>query len=234
MSSIRTPEPSAPRAQAPLEILYEDEDLVIVNKPSGLLVHRGLAQDADTALFRVRDHFRQRVYPAHRLDRGTSGALLFARHPTAMSSLGKLFECGAVEKSYWALVRGRPPESGIIDHPVPRAEGAERVPAVTRFRLLATSPRERCSLVEALPVTGRFHQIRRHLSHIHHPLVGDVNYGRGDINRKYRAEYGFHRLGLHAHRLAFTHPLRALNIVVEAPLDPEFARVLDELQLSFR
>lgn len=230
---LSTPDPSASAAQAPaaLEVLFLDQDIVVVNKPSGLLVHRGLAKDTDNALFRVRDQLGQRVYPAHRLDRGTSGALLFARHAEAAAQLGKQFESGSVQKSYLALVRGRPPAEGTIDHPIPRAEGAERVPAVTRFRCLESSPRERCSLVAAFPLTGRFHQVRRHLSHIHHPLVGDVNYGRGDINRKYRAEYGLYRLALHAQRLVFTHPSNGSSLCVDAPLPADLDEPLRQLQL---
>jgi tRNA pseudouridine65 synthase len=225
----------SPPASRDIQLVYEDAHLVIADKPSGLLVHRGWANDDDTALFRVRDKLGSFVHAVHRLDRGTSGALLFARHQDAQRRLSALFEAGLVRKSYLALVRGVPPAAGTIDYPLPREEnGAERVPAVTHFRVLSTSPRERCSLVEALPQTGRLHQIRRHLCHIGHPLVGDVNHGRGDINRKYRAEYDLHRLALHAHRLSFDHPLDGAGhlVAVEVALPPDLAGAFERLGLA--
>ncbi len=225
---------TAPRVSPDIDLLYEDEHLVVANKPSGLLVHRGWARDDDTALFRVRDRLGSWVYPVHRLDRGTSGALLFARRKEAAGALGALFDSGAVQKSYLALVRGVPPACGRIDYAIPRSEDGERVPAVTDFRLIAASPRERCSLVQASPRTGRLHQIRRHLCHIGHPLVGDVKHGRGDINRKYRAEYDLHRLALHAQRLSFEHPFAARVVTIDAPLAPELASAFERLGLPSR
>ncbi|MEI8259617.1 MAG: pseudouridine synthase, partial [Deltaproteobacteria bacterium] len=162
---------------------------------------------------------------------GTSGALLFARSSEAAALLGRAFEEGRVEKRYLALVRGRPPASGTIDHPVPRQEAGARVPALTRFRTVATSPVDRCSLVEAMPETGRLHQVRRHLKHIHHPLVGDVNYGSGDINRHYRAVYDLHRLALHAHFLAFEHPFTHERVTINAPMPDDLGLALVALGL---
>src|SRR5438128_2328598 len=115
--------PGASMKQPTIELLFADPHIVVANKPSGLLVHRGWADDADVALFRVRDAVGQRVYPVHRLDRGTSGALLFARTAEAASVLGRAFEGGFVDKRYLALVRGTPPEAGIIDYPIPKNEG---------------------------------------------------------------------------------------------------------------
>ena len=125
----------------------------------------------------------------------------------AAATLAKAFEEGKIEKRYLALVRGTPPAEGVVDYPIPKAEGKPRVPAVTRFRTVARSPVDRCSLVEAFPETGRLHQIRRHLRHIDHPLIGDVAHGSGQINRHYRATYGLHRLALHPSFLAFVHPV---------------------------
>jgi len=215
----------------PIAILFVDAHVVVADKPSGLLVHRGWDDDDDVAMFRVRDAIGQHVYPAHRLDRGTSGALLFARTREAAGALARALEQGRIEKRYLALVRGTPPDDGVIDHAVPRAEGAARVPAVTRFRRVARSPVDRCSLVEAIPETGRLHQVRRHFHHIHHPLVGDVNYGSGEINRRYRATYALYRLALHAHLLAFTHPATDERIVVRAPVPPDLAPALAALGL---
>jgi tRNA pseudouridine65 synthase len=218
-----------------LQILFVDADLVIVNKPSGLLVHRGWANDDDVAMFRVRDMLGAHVYPVHRLDRGTSGALCFARTREAAALLGESFQSRQVDKRYLALVRGEPAASGIIDHPIPRgveqSAGAPRVPAVTRYQLIARSPVDRCSLVLAIPETGRGHQVRRHLRHLGHPLVGDVNYGRGEINRRYRAEYGLHRLALHAHAIAFAHPVTGATVAVTAPVPDDLGLPLTRLAL---
>ena len=166
-----------------------------------------------------------------RLDRGTSGVLLFALEPAAAADVGRAFQAGRVEKLYLALVRGVPPESGSVDHPIPRVAGGERVAAVTDFRLIARSPTERCSLVLARPRTGRLHQVRRHLKHISHPLVGDVRYGRGDINRHYRANYSLCRLALHAWSLELPHPHTGSPLRLHAPMPADLAVALTALGL---
>jgi tRNA pseudouridine65 synthase len=218
-------------ALPPIELLFIDEFLVVANKPSGLLVHRGWDNDDDVAMFRVRNQIGQHVFPLHRLDRGTSGALLFARTKDAAATLAKAFEEGRIEKRYLALVRGTPPDEGVIDYAIPKSEDGDRVSAVTRFRRILRSPVDRCSLVEALPETGRLHQVRRHLRHINHPLVGDVKHGSGVVNRHYRETYGLHRLALHACSLAFAHPVLGTRVFVEAPIDAELAAVLLKLGL---
>lgn len=212
---------------APLPILFSDDDLVIVDKPTGMLVHRGWDRDPVVAMTAVRDQLGRQVFPVHRLDRGTSGVLAFALSPEMAAALQKLFEAGKVRKRYLALVRGTPPESGVVDSPVPKSEDGPRVPALTRYRRLFAA--ERFSLVEAEPETGRFHQIRRHLKHLGHPIVGDVNYGRGEINRLFREEYGLHRLALHAVALGLPHPRTAAPLAFEAPLPPDFAAALRAL-----
>ena len=214
-----------------IELLFVDEHVVVANKPSGLLVHRGWDDDDDVAMFRVRDAIGQHVHPLHRLDRGTSGALLFARTKAAAATLAKAFEEGRIDKRYLALVRGTPPDSGVIDYAIQKKEGGPRVPAVTRFRRVASSPVDRCSLVEAIPETGRLHQIRRHLRHIDHPLVGDVKHGSGEINRRYRAEYNLCRLALHAEYLGFEHPVTAARIEVTAAMPDDLASALARLEL---
>ena len=215
-----------------ITLLFVDEHVVVADKPSGLLVHRGWADDDDVALFRVRDAVGEHVHPVHRLDRGTSGALLFARNREAAAILCKSFEEGRVEKRYLALVRGTPPAEGLIDHPIPKSEDGPRVPARTRFRLVMRSPVDRCSLVLAMPETGRLHQIRRHLRHANHPLVGDVNYGSGVINRHYRTTYDLHRLALHACRLGFDHPVTGARVVVDSPVPADLAAAFEKLGLG--
>lgn len=229
----RSPELRSP--PRPIDLLYVDEHVAIANKPSGLLVHRGWDQSDDVAMFRVRDALGSHVYPVHRLDRGTSGALLFARTREAAAALGRAFESGRVEKKYLALVRGTPPDEGVIDYAIPRSEDGPRVPAVTRFRVLARSLVDRCSLVLAMPETGRLHQVRRHFAHLRHPLVGDVNHGSGEINRRYRAVYNLHRLALHAVGIALDHPApdAVTRIDVVAPVPDDLARALAALGLSW-
>jgi len=217
----------------PIELLFVDDDIVVANKPSGLSVHRGWDDDDDVALFRVRDAVGQHVHPVHRLDKGTSGALVFARSPTVAATLAKAFELGQVHKRYMALVRGMPPDDGVIDYAIQKSEDGPRVPAVTRFVTLGRSTVDRCSLVLALPETGRLHQIRRHLRHINHPLVGDVKHGSGSINRHYRVTYGLHRLALHASSIAFDHPSRPTErVVVRAPVPDDLAGPLLALALT--
>lgn len=213
-----------------LPILWRDSTYVAVDKPSGLAVHRGLCTDAITALEMTRDTVGQWVYPVHRLDRATSGVLLFALSSEAAGALHGQFEDGSVEKRYWALVRGVAPDEGTIEHAIPRSEGGPRVPATTSFRRLWAGAH--VSLVEALPKTGRFHQVRRHMKHIHHPVIGDANYGKGPLNRAYREEIGLGRLALHAQRLAFNHPYTSVRIAIESVLPDDLRHPFERLGLQ--
>lgn len=209
-----------------VKILAQTAAWVAVAKPVDTAVHRGWAEDAYPMLQRVRDAIGVWVYPVHRLDRATSGVLLFALSSEHAKTLAEAFRVGTVDKHYLALVRGRTPERGHIDHPVPRSttKGAPRIDAVTDFVRLAVV--ERFSWVAVQPRTGRLHQIRRHLKHLSHPLVGDVRYGKGDINRYFRAA-GLHRLALHALRLSFPDPeapaVSGARCTVTAPLPPDLA-----------
>jgi tRNA pseudouridine65 synthase len=213
-----------------LPILYRDDCLLIVNKPSGLAVHRGAARDRIVALQIVRDLAGRRVFPVHRLDRGTSGALLFALDSGTARRMQERFAADEVVKRYLALVRGLPPEEGVIDHPVPRAPGGPRVPAVTEFRRLAVF--ERYALVEARPLTGRLHQIRRHFKHLSHPLIGDVRYGKGEHNRLFRERFGLYRLALHARELAFAHPENGERLHIVAPVPEDLAEPLRAMGMA--
>ena len=204
-----------------LPFLYRDEALAAVDKPSGMAVHRGWSQERIVAMTLARDRLGRHVYPVHRLDRGTSGVLVLALSPEVARRLQEQFEAGGVRKRYLALVRGIPPEEGVIDHPIPRAPDSPRVPAVTEFRRLATF--ERYALVEVVPRTGRLHQIRRHLKHISHPLIGDVRYGKGEHNRLFRDRFGLHRLALHALELGFAHPVDGRPLSVFAPVPEDLA-----------
>lgn len=231
----------------PLPVLFHDDRLLAVDKPSGLLVHRGWGGDRVTALQLARRIAGRRVYPVHRLDRGTSGVLAFALDEEAARRLGAAFGGGGgddaagaarapeVVKSYLALVRGRAPESALVDHPIPRSEGGPRVPAVTAVRRLAVvevEPRRVYSLVEARPATGRLHQVRRHLKHLSLPVIGDVEYGKGEHNRFFRERFGLHRLALHAAMLDLPHPATGDRLRLIAPLPADLAGPLEALGIT--
>ncbi|PRQ03316.1 tRNA pseudouridine synthase C [Enhygromyxa salina] len=217
----------------PLELIHQDACLVAVNKPSGMLVHRGWAQDDVVAVDLLHAQLGRRVWPLHRLDRGTSGVLLFALDADSARQVSAAFEAGEVNKRYLALVRGQPPAQLRIDYSLRRVDSSskQRRPAQTELRHLATvtiaqddAPGERrYSLVDAIPLTGRTHQIRRHLKHASHPIIGDVRYGKGAHNRLFRARFGLHRLALHAAELSLPHPLLGHEISLRAPLPGDLA-----------
>ena len=217
------------RGEVPLQILYQDDSCAVVDKPSGMIVHRGWAND-DVDLLRVtRDALGRYVYPLHRLDRGASGAVLFALNEEAARTLNRSFADRSMDKRYLALTRGHPPEHGLIDHPIPREPGEERVPAQTEYFRIGSF--ERYALVMAVPKTGRLHQIRRHLKHLSCPLIGDVRYGKGEHNRLFREQYALDRLALHAAALRFVHPSTGQRVTVRAPLSGSFAECLSRLSL---
>lgn len=211
----------------PLQILFQDEFLIAINKPSGLLVHRGWANDSFPALQRLRDQIGERVYPVHRLDRATSGVLLFARSSEVARDLQALFESHAVVKRYWALCRGNQLKAQRLSHPLAKEKGGARSPAVTELRLLASF--ERYGLVEAIPRTGRTHQIRKHLKHVAHPIIGDVRYGKGEHNRLFRERFAFGRLALHCRSLELIHPRTKESLTIEAELPDDMASLFTAL-----
>ena len=222
------PEPEAP--PPPLEIVYQSETVVAVNKPSGMLVHRGWAQDDVVAVDLLHAQLGRRVWPIHRLDRGTSGVLVFALDVDTARSLNAAFEQGRVAKRYLALVRGHPPAEQLIDYSLRRVDhkSKDRQEAQTRVVVrervtVADTPRGgHYALVEACPQTGRTHQIRRHLKHAAHPIIGDVRYGKGEHNRLFRTRFGLHRLALHALELRVTGLGEdALELHLQAPMPAE-------------
>ena len=215
----------------PLEILFQDDTLVIVNKPAGLLVHRGWAKDDHYALTLVRDQVGRHVHPVHRLDRPTSGALVFALCREDVARVQAEFTAQSVQKRYLALVRGIPPREGLIDHPIAREKGQEAREAQTRFRRLAVLLK-RYAWVEAEPLTGRTHQIRRHLRHLSCPIIGDVKHGDGRHNRRFREEFGLHRLALHAVEISLSHPRSGARLSVHAPVPEDLSASLLQLGLE--
>lgn len=223
---MSAPPPPAPRPK--IRVLFQDEDVVVVNKPAGLIVHRGWAQDRVVMMSLVRNQLDREVFPAHRLDRGTSGALLFALTPEALRTLNSAFEAGDVDKRYLALVRGRPePSEGLVDYAIPRGEEGERVPAQTEYRVVHQLAHY--ALVEARPLTGRLHQIRRHFKHLRHPIVYDMQYGRGRFNARCHEDCGIERMALHAGALTFAHPRSGERVQVTAPLPEDLAEPFRKL-----
>jgi tRNA pseudouridine65 synthase len=169
----------------------------------------------------------------HRLDRATSGVLLFALTEAAASRLGSQLEAGGFEKRYLALVRGITAECFDLDYPLRPLEAAldaPRKPARSSFTRLGTF--ERYSLLEAIPHTGRSHQLRRHLKHLSHPIVGDTRYGDGRHNRALRERFALRRLALHAACLAFTHPSTGQRIACRAELPEDLAAPLRAMGLG--
>jgi tRNA pseudouridine65 synthase len=202
------------------------------------MVHRSrISTDTVFVADLLRAQLGRRVRAVHRLDRATSGALLFALDREAAADLGRQFSAGSVEKRYLAVVRGWVDDEGRIERPLQRPRGVAQ-PALTRYRCLGRielpvpvppHASARYSFVQAMPETGRRHQIRRHFNGIAHPVVGDVNHGDRRHNRLFRARFGCHRLLLHAERLAFRHPDDGRWMIVRAPARADFRDVLDAL-----
>lgn len=227
-----------------LPLLYRDDDLLVVAKPPGLLVHRTAldAHEDDTVLERLRHQLGSTeaatLAPAHRLDKGTSGLLVLACHAEAARALGLAFEQGQVTKRYLALVRGWPAEAIDLDHPLARdpelpSSGQPRLPARTRFARMARvewpfavdarHTSSRYAIIEAFPLSGRRHQIRRHLKQLAHPIIGDATHGKGPHNRAVAAWLGITRLWLHAAELTLPHPRDGRPLELAASPGPDWA-----------
>ncbi len=222
--------PADKPASRRLAVLHQDEHLVAVNKPAGLIVHRGWDGTGQAALQLLRDQLGRYLYPVHRLDRATSGVLLFALRSEVARDLQAIFAAGEMHKRYLALCRGHAASLTQVDHPLAQDGSHNKRNAVTDFRLLAAF--ERYGWYEVRPRTGRTHQIRRHLKHVSQPIVGDVRYGKGAHNRLFRTRFNFHRMALHCHRMTFEHPRGAKRLSIEAPLDSAFTRLLEQLGLK--
>ncbi len=235
-----------------LEIIYQDAYIVAVNKPSGLLVHRSMIDRRETrfAIQILRDQIGQYVYPLHRLDKPTSGVLLFALSKETARALSEQMQEKAFKKQYLAIVRGFADDKGLIDYALKEEldkmtdakarTDKEAQEAVTGYEKLAEIElpfavgrytTSRYSLLQLSPQTGRKHQIRRHMKHILHPIVGDTKYGRGEHNRFFREQFGVHRLLLHASTLTFTHPVLNKTLILQAGLDEVFLNLIEKLRM---
>jgi tRNA pseudouridine65 synthase len=246
MSNDDQPDPLRSPTENPLTEIFRDQWLLVVHKPAGLLVHRSPidAHETEFALQYAREmNGGGHVYPVHRLDRPTSGLLVFARDPGTASALGKALMAGEVSKTYLAMVRGWTPEEGFIDYPLreePEDRRLKNEPqplreARTRYRRLATTeipvqieghPTSRYSLVALYPETGRKHQLRRHMKHISHPIIGDAYHGRGRHNRYFAQRFGHGRLMLAATGMTFVHPVTGARLQLRAEPEASFLQVL--------
>jgi len=220
-----------------LDIIYRDEHLIAINKPHGLLVHRSkIAADAEEfALQLLRDQIGQKVNPVHRIDRKTGGVLLFAFDKQVEIAMQKQFAENLVKKKYLAIVRGHTPDGEDIDYPLRRDDGTLQE-AFTTYRTLIRAeldiplgqhPTSRYSLVEATPATGRMHQLRKHLAHIFHPIIGDRTHGCNKQNKLFKEKWEMETMLLHASSVEFNHPVMGGVISIEAPLQSEFLRVME-------
>ena len=233
-----------------LDVIYRDEYLIAIHKPAGLLVHRTVLDRNETrfAVQLLRDQIGQYVYPVHRLDRGTSGVLLFALDKEIGKPVSAQFEAQQVDKTYLAVVRGHPPEAGSIAHALTRQyddyefrsanASTEAQPAVTHYRRLAVTelphqvdiyPTSRYALLELKPQTGRRHQLRRHLKHLAHPIIGDATYGKGRHNRLFQELFGCRRMLLACLEMQIAHPVSGLPLRLCAPLADDFVAVVESL-----
>jgi tRNA pseudouridine65 synthase len=225
-----------------LEILYYDENLIAVNKPNGLLVHRtSLANDADEfALQILRNQIGQQVFPCHRLDRKTSGVLIFALNPETNAAMQKQFSENKIEKKYLAIVRGFTKDSGMIDYLLKKENGIFQE-ATTFYRTMSKTELEipfgkqatsRYSLVEITPKTGRMHQIRKHFAHILHPIIGDRPHGCNKQNKLFKEKWNMTTMLLHASEIRFLHPFTNQEISIKATVNEYFAQAAKLLCLN--
>ena len=223
-----------------LEILYQDEYIIAINKPSGLLVHKSFyARDAKIfAIQELRNQIGgQHVYPIHRLDRKTSGVLLFALDKEALKIMNDRFATREVEKKYLAILRGWSPDELTIDYDLTNDDGVKQN-AITYFRRLQKAeielefnnhPTSRYCLVEAIPETGRMHQLRKHFKHILHPILGSRPHGCNKQNKLWLENFELKGMMLHAHQLVFNHPITNERITLNATVNEEFEKVSDIL-----
>lgn len=225
-----------------LEIVYQDDELVAINKPHGLLVHRTkMATDAkEFALQLLRDQLGRHVYPTHRIDRKTGGVLLFAFDKEIEIAMQKQFQEGLVSKKYLAILRGHAPNELTIDYPLAKENGTLQ-DCVTHFKTLQQAElpiasgkfnTSRYSLVLANPETGRMHQLRRHFAHIFHPIIGDRPHGCNKQNKIFKEQFNMNTMLLHAQELRFMHPTTHKTITISAGLQPEFLRVMAIMDFS--
>ena len=215
-----------------IEILYQDEYICIINKASGSVVYKTPgAGDSPIILQALRDQLGKKIFPVHRLDRSTSGCLAFALSSAVASKLQASLQQG--QKKYQALCLGEPSAEGVIDREL-TSEKKVKQPAVTKYKVLESfvlyEPEQKYSLLELDILTGRKHQIRRHLSFLGHHIVGDTSYGKGWLNRRFRDRFGFQRLFLHCHFLSIVHPISGERLSLHCPMTPDLDQLLAKIR----
>ena len=226
-----------------VEVLYEDEFCIAVNKPAGLMVHKNSSsRDPEFLLQLVRNQINTKVYPLHRLDRPTSGIMLFAKNSEYAKKFSKLFSTRKIKNIYYTVVRGYTQDFGTIDYPLKNSSKQDITQdALTDYETVARTELDiplppyktvRYSLLKVIIKTGRTHQIRRHFAHLRHPVIGDTSYGDRHHNRLFREQFHCSRLLLHASEIEFTHPYLKKTINIQAPLDDEFRKITDLLKLK--
>ncbi|RBW64146.1 tRNA pseudouridine(65) synthase TruC [Vibrionales bacterium C3R12] len=234
-----------------LDIIFQDEYFVAVNKPAGMLVHRSWLDKHETqfVMQTLRDQIGQHVFPLHRLDRPTSGVLVFALSSEVASQVMPMFANHEMQKTYHAIVRGWIEEGATLDYPLKveldkiadkfAKEDKEPQEAVTAYEPLAKVeipystgrfPTSRYGLVEMAPKTGRKHQLRRHMAHLRHPIVGDTSHGDGKHNKLFRENLESHRLLLHASELRFIHPFTHQELVLKAKFDETWLALFERFE----
>ncbi len=235
------PDAAAPQAEAiPLAIVYEDADLLVIDKPAGLVVHPGAGVHRGTLLNALLAHAPQlaglpRAGIVHRLDRDTSGLLVVAKTLEAQTALARQLAERSMRRVYLAVVHGAPGAGGMIDQPIGRDVRSRTRMAVTRrgrearTRYQVVERFADASLVECRLETGRTHQIRVHLQHLGHPVVGDPVYRRGAS-----ARLGFGRQALHARELTLVHPRSGKSMTWRAPLPADMRRLIATLRRAAR
>lgn len=226
----------------PLEIVYEDDWIVAINKPAGLLVHRSsIATNTDIyALQLLRDQIGFHVFPIHRLDRKTSGILLFAKEKTFVHAFQEALSSNETTKIYHAIVRGYFPNQVYVDHDLINEKGKTQS-AITEFKLIKNIEIDlpfgkfktsRYALIEALPKTGRMHQIRKHLNHLRHPIIGDRPHGCNKQNKLFLEKWNLNKMLLHSKQLEMHHPYIDQRLTVKSTLPEHFNQILEILCLK--
>lgn len=224
-----------------IPVIYEDDHYIAVNKPHGLMIHKSaLSRGVKEFLVNIlEDQIGQKVYPVHRLDRKTSGVILFAKSSEATKLVGEQFQNKTTKKEYLAIVRGHFIERVMVTKALENDKGVIQE-AETEFICVSKStidipvakyPTARFSLVKCKPKTGRMHQIRKHLNHLRFPIIGDRPHGCNKNNKMLLEKFGLEKMMLHAKELTFYHPFTKENITLNAELSSEFNRMLDELKL---
>lgn len=229
-------------SSVPFLILYEDANFIAIHKPSGILVHRTrISEDTVFVLQLLRDQLGYHIYPVHRLDRMTSGVLIFGKTKEAAGSLSELFREQQIEKTYLAVVRGHLPNTGSVDYPLARSPEHQKQPAISDYRTLDKTeiphaisryPTSRYSLIKVIPKTGRFHQIRKHFAHLRHPIIGDRPHGDCKHNKYLREKLGISSMLLHARSFSFVHPHTLKRVIILSSPDISFVKALKTLDLK--